>query len=46
MSAVGGKQRTRDEYAELLDDAGFRFTREIDTGAGVAIIEAVSDTAG
>ena len=41
MMVIGGKQRTRKEYAELLSGAGFRFTREIDTGAGTSIIEAV-----
>ena len=41
MLVIGGKQRTRKEYEELLPDAGFRFTREIDTGAGTSIIEAV-----
>jgi hypothetical protein len=34
-------QRTWKEYAELLSGAGFRFIREIDTGAGRSIIEAV-----
>ena len=42
MLAIGGKQRTRKEYEELLPSAGFRFTREIDTGAGTSIIEAVA----
>jgi hypothetical protein len=41
MLVIGGKQRTREEYEELLSGAGFRFTREIDTGAGTSIIEAV-----
>ncbi len=40
MLAIGGKQRTRREYAALLDAAGFQFTKEIETGAGVSIIEA------
>jgi hypothetical protein len=40
MLVIGGKQRTRKEFEDLLRDAGFRFTREIDTGAGISIIEA------
>ena len=46
MLAIGGKQRTQHEYAELLNDAGFYFTREIDTHAGASIIEAVPVQAG
>jgi hypothetical protein len=41
MLVIGGKQRTRKEYEQLLSGAGFRFIREIDTGAGASIIEAV-----
>jgi len=41
MLAIGGKQRTQQEYAELLAGAGFHFTREIDTHTGASIIEAV-----
>lgn len=41
MLTLGGLQRTQAEYAKLLAQAGFRFTREIDTGANVSIIEAV-----
>jgi hypothetical protein len=36
----GGRQRTQQEYAALFAQAGFRFQREIDTGAGVSILEA------
>ena len=39
MLAIGGKQRTQREYAELLRAAGFTFTREIETFAGVSIVE-------
>ena len=39
MLAIGGKQRTRQEYAELFANTGFSFTRQIDTQAGVSIIE-------
>ena len=41
MLMIGGKQRTRKEYEELLPGAGFRFNREIATNAGTSIIEAV-----
>jgi hypothetical protein len=37
----GGRQRSRQEYAALLDSPGFAFKREIDTRAGVAILESV-----
>lgn len=40
LAMVGGRQRTRQEYATLLDRAGFALTREIDTNAGVSILEA------
>ena len=40
LTLIGGKQRTRREYEVLFDAAGFSFRREIDTGAGVSILEA------
>ncbi|MDQ4099640.1 MAG: hydroxyneurosporene methyltransferase [Chloroflexota bacterium] len=40
LTLLGGRQRTQTEYAALLTQAGFRFMRQIDTGAGVAILEA------
>lgn len=40
LALVGGRQRTRQEYATLLDQAGLALTREIDTNAGVSILEA------
>ena len=40
LTLIGGKQRTRQEYKVLLDAAGFSFKREIDTGAGISILEA------
>ncbi len=40
LTLLGGRQRTRQEYAALLDQAGFRFQREIDTGAGISLVEA------
>jgi hypothetical protein len=38
---IGGTQRTRQEYAALFDRAGFSFEREVDTGTGMSILEAV-----
>jgi hypothetical protein len=40
LAPTGGRQRTRQEYAALLDQAGFSLVRTIDTGAGIAILEA------
>lgn len=40
LTLLGGRQRTQQEYAALLTRSGFRFLREIDTGAGIAILEA------
>lgn len=42
LTLLGGKQRTRQEYEVLLNQAGFGFLREIDTGAGVSILEAAA----
>jgi hypothetical protein len=41
LTLLGGRQRTRQEYAALLDRAGFCLEQEIDTGADIAILEAV-----
>lgn len=41
LTLLGGLQRTQQEYDALLSKSGFRFCREIDTGAGISIIEAV-----
>jgi hypothetical protein len=40
MLAIGGRQRTLGEYAELLRESGFAMTRELDTQSGISIIEA------
>ncbi len=40
LTLLGGKQRTRQEYEALLDQSGFHLEREIDTGAGISILEA------
>jgi hypothetical protein len=37
---LGGRQRTRQEYGALFEQAGFLLRREIDTRAGIAILEA------
>ena len=37
---LGGIQRTRAQYEVLFDEAGFSFKREIETGAGISILEA------
>ena len=38
---VTGKERTAEQYAELLDRAGFRQTRVVPTVAPISVIEAV-----
>lgn len=38
---LGARERTRDQYAGLLADAGFKLTRVIATGSPASIIEAV-----
>jgi hypothetical protein len=40
LALFGGKQRTRREYEALFAAAGFSCNREIDTAAGVTILEA------
>ena len=40
LTLLGGRQRTQQEYEALLARSGFRFRREIDTGAAVSILEA------
>ena len=40
LTLLGGRQRTRDEYDALLRRSGFSLEREIDTGAGISILEA------
>jgi len=40
LALLGGRQRTREEYEALLTEAGFRLTRQIDTPAGISILEA------
>jgi len=40
LTLLGGKQRTLRKYETLLEQSGFAFQREIDTGAGISIVEA------
>jgi hypothetical protein len=37
----GGRERTAEEYARLLDAAGFRFTRVVPTASPASLVEAV-----
>ena len=38
----GGRERTEAEYAALLDAAGLRLTRVLDTGTPHSVVEAVA----
>ena len=42
LTLLGGKQRTLTEYEALLKQADFEFTKELDTGTGISIIEALA----
>lgn len=42
MLTIGGRQRTLEEYAELLRVSGFTMTRDIATPSGISIIEATA----
>jgi len=39
---VGGKERTRSQYAELVAQAGFKLERVVETAAAVSVVEAVA----
>jgi len=39
LALLGGRQRTRGEYAALLEAAGLALEQEIDTRAGISILE-------
>ena len=45
LSLTGGMERTEEQYAELLDRAGFRLTRVVPTPSAVSVIEAVPSSA-
>lgn len=40
LALLGGRQRTREEYEVLCAKADFSLERQIDTGAGISILEA------
>lgn len=40
LVAAGGQERTRQEYAELLSQAGFKLQRVVPTTSPLAIVEA------
>lgn len=42
MAMPGGRERTRDEYAALLDRAGFGLSRAIPTACGMWLLEATA----
>ncbi|CAN5335630.1 methyltransferase [soil metagenome] len=42
LTLLGGRQRTRQEYEALLAHSGFLLQREIDTRAGISILEALT----
>jgi hypothetical protein len=39
LTLLGGRQRNQQEYEALLTQSGFLFQREIDTGAGISILD-------
>lgn len=41
LVVLGGRERTREEYAALLDQADLRLRQVVDTAADVSVIEAV-----
>ena len=41
LSLVGGRERTADEYGELLAKAGFTMQRVVPTASPVSVVEAV-----
>ena len=42
LVGTGGRERSADQYAALLDRTGFRFERAVPTAIGYSIIEAVA----
>lgn len=42
LALLGGRQRSLHEYVDLLRRGGFAFSREIDTRAGIAILESTA----
>jgi hypothetical protein len=39
LTALGGQERTEHEYADLLDEAGFRLNKVVPTGSPMSVIE-------
>ena len=39
LSALGGQERTAEEYAQLLDRAGFRLYRVVSTTSPMSVLE-------
>lgn len=46
LTIPGGRERTADEYGELLASAGFRLTRVVPTASLVSVVEAVPEVSG
>lgn len=46
LTALGGRERTAEEYRLLLDEAGIRISRVIATDSPMSIIEAVPNRKG
>ena len=46
LTALGGRERTADEYRELLDESGFRLNRVIATDSPMSVIEALPNGPG
>jgi hypothetical protein len=40
LAVTGGQERTQPEYRALLDKAGFRLARVIQTESAVSVVEA------
>ena len=40
LTLFAGRQRTTEQYSELLRKGGFELKSEVDTGAGISIFEA------
>jgi hypothetical protein len=41
LTALGGQERTAEEYAQLLDRAGFRLNRVVSTASPMSVVEGV-----
>lgn len=41
LTALGGQERTAEEYAQLLDTAGFRLNRVVSTASPMSVLEGV-----